>query len=200
MESAIGWKSSCLALLLAGAAWAAKASGWHFYATDRAAYAARIDREVAHNGGSSAHLRSTAAAVPQSFGLYWQKIDAARYRGQRVRLSGYLRTGGVRGWAGMWLRVDPKDGPALEFENMQRRPLVGSNDWKAYQIELDVAEEAEEIHFGCLLVGQGEVWFDDVQLQPVGTFQAGERQVRRARHLPIDPVDPGFEGELEEAP
>ncbi|ODT56788.1 hypothetical protein ABS71_21370 [bacterium SCN 62-11] len=197
MESAIGWKCRLLAFLLAGAVSAEKASGWHFYATDRSAYSARIDRQIAHSGGSSAHLRSNPAAVNQSFGLYWQKIDAARFRGQRVRLSAYLRTSGVRGWAGMWMRIDPKDGPSLEFENMQRRPLVGSNDWKAYQIELDVAEEAEEIHFGCLLVGQGEVWFDDINLQAAGPFQAGERQVRRARHLPISPVDPSFEGEFE---
>lgn len=182
---------------MAGAVFAERASGWHFYATDRAAYQAQIDRQVAHSGQSSAYLHSTAAAVSQSFGLYWQRIDASRYRGQRVRVSAFLKTREVRGWAGMWMRVDPKVGPSLEFENMQRRPILGDTDWKPYQIELEVAQEAEEIHFGCLLVGQGEVWFDDVQLQAVGAFQPGERQMRRARHLPMEPVDPGFESERE---
>lgn len=180
-----------LCLLMMGAVWPGR--GWQFYATDPEAYQADRDITVFHSGKSSAHLRSNAGASPSGFGLFWQKVDARKYRGQRLRLSGYLRTSGVSGWAGLWLRIDPKSGPALEFENMQRRPIVGSNGWKSYSIELDVAQLAEEIHFGFLLVGSGEVWFDDVKLEPVGPLVPGAEQVRRARNLPLDPVDPGFE-------
>ena len=77
--------------------------GWQFYATDLEAYQADRDITVFHSGKSSAHLRSNAGASPSGFGLFWQKVDARKYRGQRLRLSGYLRTSGVSGWAGLWL-------------------------------------------------------------------------------------------------
>ena len=191
-------KCRLLGLLLAGLALAQSQAGWRFYASHPGAYQASRDHSVFHSGAASARIQSTAAAVSQSFGLYWQKIDASRYRGQRLRLTGYLRSSGVRGWAGLWMRVDPKHGPALEFENMQRRPVLGSSDWKLYSIELEVADLAEEIHFGCLLVGQGEVWFDDLKLTAAGSFEPGGQQWRRARHLPCEAADPGFEQGVEE--
>ena len=158
----------------------ADTAGWQFYATDRAAYRGFVDATVARTGHSSACIRSTPAAISRSFGLYWQRIDAHRYRGHRVRLSGYLRTTGVSGRAGMWLRVDPKDGPTLEFDNKQERPIVGSTGWKQYFVELNVSAQAEEIHFGALLVGSGEVWFDDVEIKAVGPYLPGAEEARRA--------------------
>ncbi|MBT9583703.1 hypothetical protein IV102_10145 [bacterium] len=177
----------------AGGATAQEERGWQFYTTDRSAYRRTLDGAVAHSGNSSACLRSQPSTISRSFALLWQRIDASRYRGQRIRLSGYLKTSGVTGWTGLWLRVDPKEGPTLEFENMQQRPVVGTGDWKEYSVELNVAEQAEEIHFGALLVGSGQIWVDDIELLSVGRFVPGAEELRRARNLPFEPLDPGFE-------
>lgn len=153
-----------------------------------------MDTAVVRSGQRSAHISSTAGVTPRSFALYYQKLSAGRYRGQKVRLSGYVRTSGVSGWAGMWMRVDPGEGgPSLAFENMQRRPIVGSTEWKEYAFELEVAPQAEEIHFGALLVGAGEVWFDDLQLTSVAVIVPGAAELRRVRHLHWRPYNLGFE-------
>lgn len=167
--------------------------GWQFYATDTQAYEAGRDAAVRRSGHSSAHIQSLQRAIPLGFALFWQKVDASRYRGSRVRLRGYLRTSGVSGRAALWMRVDPKDGPTLGFDNMEKRPIAGSTEWTQYSIELDVPAEAEEIHFGPLLVGRGEVWFDDLELTRVGPFVPGAREARRARHLPWEAQNLGFE-------
>ena len=55
------------------------------------------------------------------FGTLMQQIDAADYRGRRVRLSGLSKAAAVAGWAGLWMRVDGRRG-VLAFDNMQSRP------------------------------------------------------------------------------
>ena len=179
----------CLTLV-----WAEGLAGWTFYASSSGGYQGGLDTAVVRSGQRSAFIRSTPSANGRSFGLYYQKLWAGRYRGQRVRLSGYLHPSGGSGWAGMWMRVDPGEGgPSLAFENMQRRPIVGSTEWKEYSFDLEVAPEAEEIHFGTLLVGAGEVWFDDLQLTPVATIVPGAAELRRVRNLPSQPHNLGFE-------
>ena len=193
----IAWISRAAALLgCLTLAWAEGSSGWTFYASSSAGYQGGLDTAVVRSGRRSAHISSTASANPRSFALYYQKLGAGRYRGQRVRLSGYIRTSGVSGWAGMWMRVDPGEGgPSLAFDNMQRRPIVGSTEWKEYSIELEVAAEAEEIHFGALLVGAGEVWFDDLQLTSVAVIVPGAAELRRVRNLPSQPYNLDFEAD-----
>lgn len=180
-------------MLLVLSAAAQSTRGWQFYTSTAQAYEFGRDKVVSHSGYRSAYLRSTRSAYGRSFALLWQKLDATPYRGHTVRLSGWLRTSGVSGWAGMWMRVDPENGPTLAFENMEKRPVTGSTEWREYSIELEVPQQAEEIHLGPLLVGQGEVWFDDLRLSITGTFVPGAEEIRRTRHLPTKIVDPGFE-------
>ena len=38
------------------------------------------------------------------------------------------------------------------------------SDWRKYDVVLDVPSEAQNIAFGVLLAGEGQVWTDDVSL------------------------------------
>ena len=128
-------------------------------------YDAGLDRVVKHGGEASAFLRSNGGAAGE-FGTLMQTIDAAGYRGSRVRLSGFSKTANVVGWAGFWMRVDGA-GSLLAFDNMQSRPIKGTTDWKRYDVVLDVPPEAKALAFGLLLAGNGQIWFDDLQLEVV---------------------------------
>jgi hypothetical protein len=97
-----------------------------------------------------------------------QTFKADAYRGQRVRLSGYVRSQDVGNWAGLWLRVDGSKNDVLSFDNMQDRAIKGTSDWQKCEIVLDVPEEAQEIAFGLLLAGRGQVWMDDLKFETVG--------------------------------
>ncbi len=93
---------------------------------------------------------------PSGFGALMQSIAATRYLGRRVRFSAPLRAHQVTGWAGLWLRVDGARGPLI-LDNMQDRPVRDSISWTEAGIVLDVAEDAESLHFGMLLSGDGAV-------------------------------------------
>jgi hypothetical protein len=48
------------------------------------------------------------------------------------------------------------------------RAIKGTSDWKKYVVVLDVPESAQEIAFGLLLTGAGQVWMDDLAFEVVG--------------------------------
>jgi hypothetical protein len=101
------------------------------------------------------------------FGTLMQSIRAEQYKGKRVRLSGFVNSREVVGWAGLWMRVDQgKD--AVAFDNMQGRPIKGTTAWQRYDVVLDVPPEATGISFGILLAGTGEVWLSGTKFDVVG--------------------------------
>ncbi|MGP0067854.1 MAG: hypothetical protein ACLQGP_30195 [Isosphaeraceae bacterium] len=92
-------------------------------------YAAELDTKVADGGRAALSTRSIAAK-PSAFRAVRQFVKADAYRDQRVSLAGSLKTRDVARCSGLWLRVDgPK--AMFDFDNMGRRPVAGSTDWKA---------------------------------------------------------------------
>lgn len=74
-----------------------------------------------------------------AFGNVMQSIDATPLRGKRVRFRAAVR---AEGRAQLWLRVDRQGGARGLFDNMQDRPIL-SAEWKEYEIEGPVADDAE---------------------------------------------------------
>ena len=70
---------------------------------------------------------------------------------------------GEGGHAGLLLRIDGNEG-SLAFDNMQSRGITGTNDWQQYSIELPYPDGAQLIFVAGIMVGTGEVWFDDFEL------------------------------------
>ena len=97
-----------------------------------------------------------SVAEPAGFGALVQIIAAPRYLGRRVRYSAVMPTREVTDWAGLWLRVDGRNGMVV-LDNMQDRALRGTTDWTEAAIVLDVAEQATQLLFGALLSGAGAV-------------------------------------------
>jgi hypothetical protein len=155
-------------VLLPAWANAAMPEGWMLAGSDRESYTADRDTSVRHGASASALLASTKAST--GFGTMMQMIDAAEYTGQRIRLSGWVKSKSVGKWAGLWMRVDGSGQPPkmLAFDNMQSRPIKGTTDWTRYEVVLDVADNANAIAFGILLTGEGSVWLSDVRFEPVG--------------------------------
>jgi hypothetical protein len=140
-------------------------TGWSVAGSHPAEYEMGLDRVTRRSGKSSAVLRGRTPTAA-GFGTLMQQLDAADYRGRRVRLSGFSKAVAVAGWAGLWMRVDGPQG-VLAFDNMQSRPIKGTADWKRCEVVLDVPNAAGAISFGLLLSGPGEVWFDDLQVEAV---------------------------------
>ncbi|MFZ5444205.1 MAG: hypothetical protein ACOZQL_29685 [Myxococcota bacterium] len=104
-------------------------------------------------------LRTKAfKSEPYGMGSLTHSESAETWRGRRVELRAELRTGSTDGWAGLWMRIDGKDGQVLAFDNMQNRPLRGTSSFAWYSVVLDVPANAERISFGVLLHGPGAVY------------------------------------------
>lgn len=162
--------------------------GWGLYANHPADYQVGTDDQVAHSGTQSGFIASRSR--PRGPGTLMQQFRADRFRGTRLRLSAYIRTAEVEKWAGLWMRVDGPRGKILAFDNMYRRKISGTIDWRLYRIVLDVPETATAIAFGVLLAGSGRVWLDDVQFDSVGEDVTVTGAWQRV--LPIEPVNLDF--------
>jgi erythromycin esterase len=140
--------------------------GWMGGSPNEPAYAAGVDREVVHGGKGAVFVRMTGAR-PLDFGALVQAVRAEPYHGRRIRLSGFIRTEGANGGAGLWMRVDGTDA-VLALDNMDSRRIRWTRDWQEAEIVLDVAPQARTIAFGLILVGNGRAWLDDIRIEAIG--------------------------------
>jgi len=108
------------------------------------------------------------------------------FKGSKIELKGRLKTEHVTGgYAGMWLRVDgTTSGVPLAFDNMNKRGLVGTNDWQEYSIQLPYDEDkANRIVLGGLIAGTGKLWMNDLRLYIDGK-PVELAQVKKIKLLP----------------
>jgi hypothetical protein len=158
------------------------------------------DEAEKHTGKASGCVRSTGDGA-NGFGTLTQWFRAAEYRGKRLRMTAYVKTDGVEGWTGLWMRIDGKEKTSLAFDNMMGRPVKGTTEWTKYEVVLDLPEEAEEIFFGYLVAGKGRGWVDDISFEAVGKdvpttgleVQPMDRQGELTKDAPKEPKNLDFE-------
>lgn len=136
-------------------------------------YRIYIEDCAGQNSGNAATIKSIVENTG-GFGNLMQSFSAGRYKGKRIRMTGYMKTKDVADWAGFWLRIDGYGSDKkkqLAFDNMRdgnkNRSITGTNAWKKYDIVLDVSEEATDIVFGALLSGTGQIWFEKIKFDIV---------------------------------
>ncbi len=141
-------------------------TAWSLGGSATAQYQSSFDSLATCNGTPSLHLASFTASG-NDFGEMGTGKVATSWKGHRVRLSGWVKSNHVTGWAGLWLRVDSGQSTGIAFDNMQCRPISGTTNWAQYQAVLDVAGDATNVAYGILLAGQGDVWLDGVSVDVV---------------------------------
>lgn len=129
--------------------------------------------------------KSEGPPIPQ-FGTMAQNINAIPLRGKQIKMRASVRTklSGNGNQAQLWLRVDRPNRQMGFFDNMANRPIT-SPEWSDYEIEGDVAEDAENIMFGAMLFGQGTAWMDN--------FQFFSRSSADQEWQPVTITNPDFE-------
>jgi len=140
--------------------------GWFLAGDKPANYDTGVDNNAINNGQPSAFLVSKVANT-EGFGTLMQSISASDYVGKRVSLRAWVKPQDVVNWAGVWMRVD-KGKQSVAFDNMQNRPIKGTQAWNLYEVVLDVPPGSTGISFGILLSGAGEVWMNNLSFEVVG--------------------------------
>jgi len=105
-----------------------------------------------------------------------QALDAAPFRGKKVRLRAMVRAELPAGnHANLWLTVG-RSHREKSFQDLGDHPF-GSGPWHATEITGDVASDAEWVAFGFALDRQGKVWIDDVSLETLGETAGDSHRV-----------------------
>ena len=160
--------TGCILSLLPLEAKAQTGRGWEGFGPAVGAYTAVIDTTVAHTGHASFLMYSLGPATGSSWMANQQIVDASRYRGRRVRLSGQLRTQDVTS-AELWLVVNGAIGgePMTLLEGHLTPSVHGTIEWETGAIVFQVDSGATCLRFGVMIHGTGAVWLDDVALDTV---------------------------------
>ncbi|MGH9868687.1 MAG: S41 family peptidase [Candidatus Polarisedimenticolia bacterium] len=116
---------------------------------------------IVHGGQRSGRIERDAGSK-RDFSTFTKSIPL-EVDGVTLELRGFLRTEGVTGYTGLWMREDGESG-SVAFDNMQSRELRGTTDWTEYIIKLPLKTEARKLFFGVLLAGEGRVWVDDLRI------------------------------------
>ena len=165
--------------------------GWFPAGSNPSEYEMGVDNSIFQNGRACAYIKSKSPKQNQ-FGTLMQTIDAENYLEKRLQLSGYIKSEDVKGWCGMWMRIDGENNQQLGFDNMRDRAIKGTTDWKKYEIVLDIPENSTSINYGVLLNSDGKVWFDNFELKEVEK-DIPLTNLKKESKLPSQPVNLDFE-------
>jgi len=146
-------------------------TGWYKAGDKPRSYEMGIDKGAGKDGKNAATIKSIDKKI-DGFGTLMQDCSPDKYLGKRVRMSGLVKTKDVSDWSGLWFRIDQKDSKSgRSFDNMhdgkKDRSIKGTSDWAKYEIVLDVPSDATNMAYGALLVGTGQLWFDNVTFEVV---------------------------------
>ena len=123
---------------------------------------------VAHSGRCSIKLADFHDGLVEARMGVGQPFEGRRLRGQRVRLSAWLKGDSLQGTAlvkiyAQGLKTHVLQSPAAEL-------MSGTWDWHQLAIELDIPNDAELVWANCLALAPalGTVWIDDASFEVVG--------------------------------
>jgi hypothetical protein len=131
-------------------------------------YRFRLDDAVRHEGGRSLRVENVGS---EPYGMIYQPLDAAPYRGKTVRFAAWIRSENAAGnrfgkGAGLHLQTLRRGFP-LDVASMRRNAVHGTTDWTRYEVVLAVGSEADQIEVGMNLFGPGIAWIDGTTLDVV---------------------------------
>lgn len=170
-------------------------NGWLTTGTSPDKYDVHLDHETYHEGSKSLCLSSAQGEEVNTneFGTLMQQFQAKQYIGKRMRFSGFVQTDDVKGWCGLWMRIDDQKQDLLAFDNMEYRSITGTVSWNYYACVLDVPEEAATINIGVLLSGSGKVWLDSCKFEEVSKDIEVTQFTGVDETLPLEPQNLTFE-------
>jgi hypothetical protein len=142
--------------------------GWFLSGNRIQNYQIGIDDLDAQHGQKSGYIASVVD-TSTGFGTLMQLCNGNNFRGERIRMRGYIQSYGLETTLTMmWVRVDDFDKRVIaDFDDMDNRPITGTQFWRSCEIVFDVPESNCVINYGVVLIGTGKVWMDNVTFDTV---------------------------------
>jgi serine/threonine protein kinase len=124
--------------------------------------AMKADRDIKHGGKASATTINTGAdAEPYN---WRQDITDGVPTGKTVELTGWVRTKEVN-LAAVGVQLLDVGGRLVAFHTTQnKQEFKGTADWQPFTLRFPVPKDTVRVGVLAILMGRGQVWFDDFQL------------------------------------
>ncbi len=107
----------------------------------------------------------TGPVASDRFGSLTKSMDAKPYRGYKFRYVAAVRNAQPSQAPGaLWARVDLEKQGTGFFDNMSDRPIL-RGEWAEYSISGRIDQQAEELFFGVMLLGDGELQVDKLRVE-----------------------------------
>lgn len=149
-----------------------KASGHRFTRSTQAARQGRYGGEL---------RRISDMRYGELLGTVYQRLDATPFRNQRVKLTAWARAE-KEGWgseASLWLNVPKEGGDGTSaFSQYRAKTSVSGSSWQAYELEIQVPADADQLLLGASVAGDLTLFLDDVSIVPVVPEATGRAEVR----------------------
>ncbi len=126
-------------------------------------YEFKVDSVEVHSGRYSLRVEPGKDASEKGFGCPTLLIPA-RYEGKQIVLKAFMKAEGNTQPIGLMLRIDGEPNVSLQFDNMMKRGIKGTDKWEEYSVQLPLPENAKKIYIGFILSGPGKLWADDFQV------------------------------------
>ena len=137
--------------------------GWYsFQHAGNRSYRFVVDTAAPHGGERSLRIENIG---PEPYGALAQIVDVRPYRGKVARMTGWLKTRDANDNGAVLTLLMLRGGATAAQNFMQDSPVKGSTEWKRYTITLPVAEGADRLEIGAMLLGRGALWLDDIELE-----------------------------------
>ena len=128
-------------------------------------YVFRLDPAIRHSGAQSLRIDNVG---PEPYGEIHQQLGAASFRGKTLRVRGWIRTRGVTGNSlapGAVLTLQAlRSGAIVAYNHGGDEVQKGDSEWTRHDTELAIPSAADQIEFGAMLPGPGQMWVDDIEV------------------------------------
>lgn len=167
--------------------------GWIVTGTVPKEYSVDFDYDIFYKGARSVSIKGESENIDdEDYMTVMQQFKARDYIGKRIRFSAFIKALDVQEWCGLWMRINGVTANIVKFDNMQNRPIRGTNDWNYYSTVLDVPDSSNIINIGVLLNGRGTIWMDHIKFEIVDK-SVDTTDVDLSSELPEKPVNLSLE-------
>ncbi len=149
---------------------------------------------TAGRSGGGIHLKATAGKPDQM--RPWRTVLRDPSAGKRLRFSAWVKGNAVETVVSLVVQAHASNDGFSTFgaaSTQANFPLKGDFDWTRIETTADVPPGTKNLQVLLLLVGNGEVWFDDVEIHDVGDaglIAPGIFQTRGKASITTHPTQP----------
>ncbi len=129
-----------------------------------AGYEITLDSTFSHSGSRSGRL---SFVEPGDYLGTLSKSIPFAFQGEEIVLSGFFRKPmlGEESGAGVYINLIGSAGEVTGSNFIVLEDSIENLNWRSFEISVENSKFADSLFFGAFLIGPGNIWIDNLQLQ-----------------------------------